>query len=131
MAFEKVSDNGLFLYGLDIFQRKCQTISFQKVSNNGLLLYGLDILRFKISIDTLKLNVLKIYSHWRNYQTMAFEKVSDNGLLLYSLDMFTFQISIHTLKLDLLKKYSLRKYQTVAFCQMVYIFLHSKYLYIH
>ena len=115
-----------------LWLKKISENGFQEVSNNGLLLSGLDMFTFQISIDTIKFDVLKKYSHLRKYKTMAFEKVSDNGLLLYDLDMFSFQISNHTLKLDVLNKYShLRKYQTMAFCEIVYIFLDSKYLFIH
>ena len=67
-------------------------------------------------------------------------KVSHNAILLYDLDIFRFQISIHTLKLDVPKnspaeenitQWSLRKYQTMACCYMIWIILHSKYLFIH
>ena len=73
-------------------------------------------------------------------KTMAFEKVSENSLLLYCLDMFTFQISIHTLKLmcqkstpvgENIKQWPWRKYQTIAICYKVSIFLDSKYLFTH
>ena len=62
-------------------------MTFEKVSDNGILLYGLDIFRFQICIHELKLDMPKKYSCWRTYQTMAFEKVSDNGILLYGLDI--------------------------------------------
>ena len=62
--------------------RKYQTMAFEKVSENGILLNGLDIFTFQISIHTLKLDVPTKYLRWRKYQTMALEKVSDNGLLL-------------------------------------------------
>ena len=82
-------------------------MAFQKASDNGLFLYGLDIFKFQISFDTVKSNVPKSYSHWGKYQTMAFEEISENGLFLYGLDIFRFQISIHTLKLDVPRKYTL------------------------
>ena len=64
MAFEKVSDNGVFLYGLDPFRFQIyQTVTNEKISDNGVLLHGLDIFRFQISIHTLKLDVPKKYSH--------------------------------------------------------------------
>ena len=39
--------------------RKYQTMAFEKVSDNAILLYGLHIFTFQISIYTLKLDVPK------------------------------------------------------------------------
>ena len=108
--------------------RKYQTVAFEKVSDNGLLLHGLDIFTFQIPIHTLKVDVPKTYLRCTKYRTMAFEKLSYKGLLLYGLDIFKSQISIHTLKLDVQKstpigentrQWHLKKYQTMAFSYMV------------
>ena len=106
-------------------------MAFGKVSDNGLFLYGLDIFRFEISIHTIKLDVQKSTlakemaengfeevseNGFEEVSENGFEEVSDNGLLLYGLYIFKSQIFIHTLKLDVQKKYSTwRIYQTVAF----------------
>ena len=111
LQLEEISENG-----------------FEEVSDNGLSLYGLDIFTSQISIHSPNLDLQKKCSHWRIYQTMAFEEVSDNGLFLHGLDIFRSQISIHTLKLDVQKgtplgeytrQWPLRKYQKMAFCCMV------------
>ena len=38
------------------------TVAFEKISDNGLLLYGLDLFSFQISIHTLLLDVPEKYS---------------------------------------------------------------------
>ena len=40
-----------------MLEKKYQTMAFEKVSDNGLLLYGLDIFTFQIPIHTLNLDV--------------------------------------------------------------------------
>ena len=89
MAFEKLSDNGLLLYGLHIFRFQIsihtlqldlpkKVLPLEKISDNGLLLYGLDIYRFQISIHTFDVPkstpVPENIRQWplRKYQTSAF-----------------------------------------------------------
>ena len=42
--------------------KKISENGFEKVSENGLLLHGIDIFRFQISIHTLQLDVPEKYS---------------------------------------------------------------------
>ena len=50
-------------------------MAFEKVSDNGLFLYGLDIFRFEISIHTLKLDVPKGTPFRENINQWPLERI--------------------------------------------------------
>ena len=72
MTFEKVSDNGFFLYDLDTFRSQVyQTMAFEKVSDNGFFIWFIYVY------------IPDIYSYtYIGYAktVLPLEKISANGL---------------------------------------------------
>ena len=94
-------------------------MALDKVSDNGILLYGLDLFRSQISTHTLKLDLPKSTPLRENIRQWPLKRYQTMTLCYMVLDIFTFQISIHRLELDLPKRDSpLRKCQTMAFCDI-------------